>query len=112
MPEETTSKNRMTEERWFALFNEWQLSGESQEKFCNLKGINYHTFVYWRTKQNAKQKSQTNTSFAKVRVSGSIATSTNSFRIILTNGAQIIIPPDYDKRTLSDFLKIVCVIPC
>lgn len=112
MSEETTFKNRMTEERWFALFNEWQLSGESQEKFCKLKGINYHTFLYWRTKQNTKQKSQTNTSFAKVRVSGSIATSTNSFRIILTNGSQIIIPPDYDKTTLSDFLKTVGVISC
>ena len=113
MPEDTATlpKKRMTEERWLELFKEWQASGESQESFCKRKGMNYHTFVYWRTKHNSKQKNQESPLFAKARIAGSVSSSA-TIRIILTSGVQIVIPANYDKAMLSDLLHMVGVIQC
>lgn len=112
MIEEERPKRRMTQEHWLSLYNEWKQSGESQAVFCRSKEINYHTFVYWRNKHNTKLKSQNKLSFAKARLSAPISASTNSIRMILTNGVQVIIPPDCDRIILSDLFKMIGIAAC
>lgn len=49
----TSSLNELNPERisyWKPIIKAWKNSGQSRFKFCELQGINFERFVYWRSK--------------------------------------------------------------
>lgn len=97
----------MTKERWQVLFEAWKSSGLSQEKFCQKERINYHTFVYWRTKQNASKKKSSGPSFAEAKLTNPHTTAS---RISLASGVQLIIPATTQKEDVLSVLKAVGIV--
>ena len=100
----TKAKPRMNKQRFIELFSEWRTSDEPQKDFCRRKGINHHTFVYWRTKLNSEIQQQ-NVSFAEARISGPAPISNQQLRLILPCGTQVLVPGCYGKAMLSDLLQ-------
>lgn len=105
MSTERPAMIRMTKERWFALYEEWQSSGESQANFCKRKDINYHVFVYWRKKHNGNRTKPSVKSFATAKLAGGVNQPAVYARIILNDGTQIIIPADYPKAAVANLLQ-------
>ena len=44
------------EETWRKLIQEMYSSGKPQKKWCEEKGINFHTLKYWMQKLSSKEK--------------------------------------------------------
>lgn len=109
--QDSESKQRMNKERFIELFNEWRSSDESQKDFCRRKGINHHTFVYWRSKLNSK-KNKKGSSFVEARISGAASISNHPLRLILPSGTQVIIPGNYGKAMLLDLFQVLGVVSC
>ena len=108
-----SSKTRMTKDRWTALYEEWQSSGESQSSFCKRKDINYHVFVYWRKKHSAKiQPKISKKTFAAVKLAGTPNQPVAHARVIMNNGIQIIIPADYPKSAMLNLLQLFGAASC
>ena len=65
---------------WYALVEEWRLSGSTKRAFCQQRALNIHTFGYWikkfRTPTEASSKSEANfSSSAFVRLDATQSTS-------------------------------------
>jgi hypothetical protein len=65
---ESAMTSQEKQEHWSRLVAEQKISGQSVVEFCQTKGINEHTFGYWRVKLSAPAKVVEKTKPAFVRV--------------------------------------------
>lgn len=86
--------------KWFAIFQDWENSGISQEKYCNEKGIPKSTFGYWRKKLKGSFASEGEL----VRIPLIVSNKTE-FELSVPGGLQLKIPDDYEKESLQRLIR-------
>jgi transposase-like protein len=88
---------------WKQLLDEQTTSGQNIKTFCERRGINRHTFQYWRRKLNDTEKLST---------PGFIAINTSSHsadRLVLQKGkVSLALPFNYPTAQLAALLRELC----
>lgn len=92
---------------WKKFIKEQQISGLSQQEYCNKKGISKISFKNWKYKINKQQQSDKLT-FAPIKVLGSKVSS--EMKIELPSGIKIIITKDSDEAILLKLINLLRVI--
>lgn len=114
---------------WEALSLEWSQSGLQQKDFCEQRGINYKTFVNWRSRNNAatpraakravktsRQESpliplqvietETGHSLLKSKL-GVKSSASSAITIITPSGSRLLIEDGFDEKTLLRVLRVL-----
>lgn len=88
-------------EQMFKLIEQWQLSGVTQNAFCQQQSIKYHVFHYWYKRYRDRHaESQSNApSFVKLQVAN--PASSGSVEIYYPGGIRII----FHEPVSSNYLK-------
>lgn len=114
---------------WEALSLEWSQSGLQQKDFCEQRGINYKTFVNWRSRNNAatpraakravktsRQESpliplqviETETGHSLLKSKPGVKSSESSAITIITpSGSRLLIEDGFDEKTLLRVLRVL-----
>jgi len=92
------------EEQWFSLFEEWEGSQMSQEKFCKSKGIKKSTFGYWRKKHIKSQIPDQGTPLAGSFIA--LETPIGQMEIIYPNGVRVQVPTGSTAQALSALIRL------
>jgi len=107
--EEQNQAIRSCDQDWDAIFSEWRRSELSQAAFCKKRGIKKSAFNYYRNKHHSKQ-SKTAQKWVPIEIatpSKSAKQPTADYHLLLSSGARLSIPHDYDKTTLAPLLKLL-----
>ncbi len=95
---------------WKQIIEDWQKSDLAQQRYCEIKKINYNTFTYWRgnLKNEANEKKETlkyNNKFTPIAiVSSEDVEADNDLILYLRNGRKIKISKRFDDETLHRLL--------
>lgn len=114
---------------WEALSLEWSQSGLPQKEFCEQRGINYKTFVNWRsvnkvatpravkrTVKASRQKSpliplrviETDEGHSPLTPKPKVKSSTSSaITIVMPSGNRLLIEDGFDEKTLLRVLRVL-----
>ena len=90
-------KRRRTRENWQALFKEWENSSQTQQAFCQERGLCYRQFNQWKSrfKQEGliEQKDNTAAQFVSIHLKAPASVvSTSGVQVYLPNGIRIEVP--------------------
>jgi hypothetical protein len=102
------SSQALTAADWIKLCQEWEQSGEPQQVFCEIRKINYTTFVYWRMKVKKAKQPLTPTVFSTVAIKQPVGHPA-SFKIHLPNGIGLTVPLLLDKAPLKNLFECLGV---
>ena len=58
----------LTEQAWREHVRNWCRGKLSQHKYCEAHGLNYHTFIYWRTKLKLRKYPQKTKAIKRKRI--------------------------------------------
>lgn len=100
---------RSPNQDWDAVFSEWQQSDLSQSSFCKQRGIKKSAFDYYRNKRISAQE-KVRSKWVSVEVatpSTPPKTHSSDYQLLLSSGARLSIPQDYEKVTLAPLLKLL-----
>lgn len=114
---------------WEALSLEWSQSGLPQKEFCEQRGINYKTFVNWRsvnkvatpravkrTAKASRQKSpliplrvlETEDGHSPLKPAPEMKNSASSaITIVMPSGNRLLIEDGFDEKTLLRVLRVL-----
>ena len=94
---------------WREVMKDFEASGLSQSKYCELKNISYRKFKYYRYQINKSSKPPT-PEFAPIKIAASTSpnqASFGSYKIQLQNGIRCEIPLDYQETSLTHLLGVL-----
>jgi len=96
---------------WKQIMEDWQRSGISQQQYCEIKKINFHTFSYWRghLKGESDEKAgavKTINKFMPITiVSNDEIKADEELILYLRNGRKIKISKGFDEETLQRLMR-------
>ena len=106
------------EETWKKLIQEMYDSGKPQKKWCEEKGINFHTLKYWMRKPSSKAKPKVEqvankeTNWVKVAVTpipDLITKDTDKIEVCMGN-CRIVVPENFNKESLTYVFEVLAKI--
>jgi hypothetical protein len=91
-------------EKWSEKLTEQKNSGKSIRAWCVEQGVRYHTFLYWRKRLSTKPtfKPKQHSFFLELPEN-----SPEAWLKVSCRGVRLTLFKDFDKETLSHFLKLV-----
>ena len=92
--------------RWSLMIAEQARSGKSISAFCKERGVNHHTFRYWREKLLRDEPSHLSGRFIAIAKSASFAA--RAAKIILPNGVQIDLGSDLESTPVAQIILKLC----
>ena len=102
--ESTISNKNKPREFWLTHVKQWQDSKLSQPVYCQQAGIQYGTFVYWRSMLKAESKPQVKSQFVPVKITNTnpvITEPPRSIQIKLLSGYIVYIPMNIDVKEIA-----------
>ena len=103
------------EEKWEKLIQEMQGSGKSQKKWCQEKGLSYHTLKYWKQRLSHQANSfcdenaNKETTWLKVEVKPEAVLMpqiTERIEVYLGN-YRIIVPDNFNKVSMASIIEVL-----
>ena len=91
---------------WGEFIAEQQRSGKSISAFCRERGVNHHTFRYWRAKSACNQHRDLPERFIAIAKSASF--SARAAKIILPNGVQIDLGASLESVPVAQIIFNLC----
>ena len=115
-------------EYWRELIEEWSASGLTQGDFCEEQGVSVASLRWWKWELNRREKTgkptqpmkpkkpmkvAATTGLLPVRIVSSPTSSRDScFEVVLTSGARIRVPRDFDPDALGRLITVVEAAAC
>jgi hypothetical protein len=103
------------EETWRKLIQEMYSSGKPQKKWCEEKGINFHTIKYWMQKLSFKakpideQEADKEMKWVKVAVTPGpdlIPQNTDKIEVCIGN-CRVVVPENFSKESLTSIFEVL-----
>lgn len=87
------------------LIQEWKKSSQSKSKFCQDRGISYHSFNYWLRKQSNTLASKSGKEKHNFLILHSEKKSgAKTFELHYPSGIKLVLPTDIDMAFLKNIL--------
>jgi hypothetical protein len=111
MPMSATESNTIIpsekREYWLLQIKQWEDSKLSQRVYCEQEGINYTTFVYWKSNLNAKVTGKKKQNFAPVKVVSSNPEALRPIQVKLVTGHVVYIPTTMDTKEIATLILLL-----
>ena len=103
-----TSKPTGNNKMWQAHLRAWRKSGLSGAKYCRQHNLSYHTFTYWKRKNEIHREAPVHfVSVPAVRSSPEITSAPAALKIDLGNRMKIEVHDGFNPATLHRIVSVL-----
>ena len=82
-------------EQWVKRMRSWEGSGQTRAEFCRLRGLNVHTFDYWRRALRSA------TALVPVVVEAGLAVTASVIEVVMPDGVRVRVPAGCDAGQIG-----------
>ncbi len=109
-------KRRRTREDWKRLVKAWESSTQTQQAFCQTRGLCYRQFSQWKSRfksESLAEPENNATHFVAVQLSSPVSAQvTSGVQVYLPNGIRIEITSEHHLSLLLGSAKALMALSC